>query len=415
MLETGRVRAYSLTPKARLSQGVDVAGRVRGFSLFATGFFVYLLHMLVPMSSVAEYVTAAGGASLMLISALLSQEKNEKFDAIAALLVVRAIWLTLVNFFSGGGLDYFINGAYFSAIVSIFIYIGCRRYAEDNRSPSLMTVSMIILFVVIFVQTALCYIQLGSFSDFRTGKYAVSIPFGESNAIAMGYIGVGLYLFYTLKTRLHRGAVIALMIAGSVLLASTGSLLSLAIVVVYLVLAAIDLKKSYSSTTLLFGCLTSMALVLVVVNIAQGGLVTTLFASTFEKLDRLASGNYLSASTNRTFIYSYYLDLFYENPVVGYGTAPVTAVWGAYETYRPHNWILEALYHGGIPNLILFATVCFLGFKNARRGAFPKACCILAAYLLVDSLFEPGIFGINKDFLFWCALGFASVKRKRSA
>ncbi|MEJ1494773.1 hypothetical protein SMA47_24525, partial [Escherichia coli] len=92
--------------------------------------------------------------------------------------------------------------------------------SADGRSSSLMTTGMLILFVVVFAQTLFYYIQLGSFGDFRTSKYMISIPFGDSNAIAMGYIAVGLYLVYTLKTRLQRGIVIVLMIVGSVLLAS---------------------------------------------------------------------------------------------------------------------------------------------------------------------------------------------------
>lgn len=414
MLDVNRMKSSGSFLNVRPDPIVATTGKERGFALFASGFIVYLLHMLFPMSAIGEFATAAAGALAMLCSAFIFRPSMRKMDLIAVLLVARAVWLSLVNLVVGGGLDYFANGAYFSAIVSIFVYVGCRSYSADGRSSSLMTTGMLILFVVVFAQTLFYYIQLGSFGDFRTSKYMISIPFGDSNAIAMGYIAVGLYLVYTLKTRLQRGIVIVLMIVGSVLLASTGSLVSLGLIATCLALGSFDPNKRLSQVTLLLGCFVFIALTVIVVNITQGGSVAALFASTIEKIEEFLSGNFASASTNRTYIYIHYFDLFCDSPVVGYGTAPVNAVWGVVESYRPHNWVLEALNQGGFANLFFFTAACVLGFKNSRRDGFSRACCILAAYLLINSFFEPGVFGINKDFLLWCALGLSAGRGVRS-
>lgn len=414
MPDLNRGRSLDSFLNVRPNLTVGAVGKGRGFALFAAGFIVYLLHMLFPMSAIGGYATAAAGALAMLCSAFISRPSKRKMDLVAVLLVARAIWLTLVNLVVGGGLDYFANGAYFSAILSIFVYMGCRSYSADGRSSSLMTTGMLVLFVVVFAQVAFYYIQLGSFGDFRTNKYMVSIPFGESNAIAMGYIAIGLYLVYVSKVRLQRVIIIVLMIAGSVLLASTGSLVSLGLIAVCLALGSLDPNKQLSHATLLLGCFVFIMLTVVVVNIMQGGSIAALFASTIEKIEAFLSGNYASASTNRTYIYTHYFNLFCDSPVIGYGTVPVNAVWGVVESYRPHNWVLEALIQGGFANLFFFTAACVLGFKNSRRDGFSRACCILAAYLLIDSLFEPGVFGINKDFLLWCALGFSAGRDVRS-
>ena len=151
-------------------------------------------------------------------------------------------------------------------------------------------------------------------------------------------------------------------------------------------------------------------LVLVIITVAFSSrifnLIVSVIAPLWDKLQLFFGRDYIGATTNRTIIYSSYIERISKNPILGYGTVPVVADYNQYESMRPHNLILEALYQGGIINLVLYLGAIVVSFINIGKKRKENLAIIVSClFLVLHSLVEPGLFTTNKDFIFWLILG----------
>lgn len=385
-------------------------------SLFLLGLVLCCLHMVIPMSDMYSYSLDAIGLVLMFAAALFSKKALMRVDIVAGLLLSRTIWLIVVNTINGGSTALYLNNSFYSAAAIILTYQAstCITFSPTLRKA--IRTGMSIIAIIVLSQILGCYIQIGTFSNFSVNKYLVSIPYGDSNSIAMGYVAMCLYLFLDSNRNVMKAWWCIAALIGLILLSSSGCILSIAIVALTLIL-----KKVYEIASARVDArivaIACAVVALIAVGIATGAFAPLIesFSGTTEKVLELFSGDISAATTGRTTIYAHYINLFLQSPVLGYGTVPAEGVNGILETYRPHNLVLEALYHGGIVNFALYASACVYAFKGTRKDSFGKTARIVAAFLLINSMFEPGVFGFNKDFLMWLLLGLAQKREVTNA
>ena len=372
--------------------------------------------MVIPMSDMYSYSLDAIGLVLMLAAAISSKKALLQVDIVAGLLLFRTIWLIVVNVINGGSAALFLNNSFYSAAAIIFAYQASTCVTFSSALRKAIRVGMSVIAVIMLLQILGCYVQIGTFSNFSVNKYLVSIPYGDSNSIAMGYIAMCLYLFLDSNRNVMKAWWCIAALIGLILLSSSGCMLSIAIVALILIL-----KKVYGIVSARADARIVAIACLAVVFIASGlvtGIFTPLiesFSGTTEKVLELFSGDISAATTGRTTIYAHYTNSFLQSPVLGYGTVPAEGVYGILETYRPHNLVLEALYHGGIVNFALYAGACMYAFKGARKDSFGKTVRIVVVFLLINSMFEPGVFGFNKDYFMWILLGLAQKREVTNA
>lgn len=368
--------------------------------------------MVAPMGVVASYSLDAIGMAAMLLAAVLSRKGSFRFDAVSALLFARIVWLVIVNTICGNDISAYLNISFFASVAAFVVYSAATemhmRWALGNRF--LWMTALIV--VIMLVQMLLCYVELGTFSNFSVNKYFVSIPYGESNSIAMGFIAMCIFLYLNEGKKYLKVAIILLSFLGLIMLSSSGCMLSIAILLLLMSLAKISrsLKGKKASQIVIIAFLLIALFVLLAFVTGLVSIAMSSFSGVLGKINEFLSGNIAAATTGRVQIYSHYKSLFFESPIVGYGTAPIESTYGVLETYRAHNWILEALNQGGLVNLALYASACVLAMKNINNDAFSKSAFFVASFLLINSLFEPGIFGFNKDFLMWLLLGLAQTR-----
>lgn len=384
--------------------------------LFCFGMALCCLHMVIAMPEAYSYALDAVGLAMMLGSALLKKRGETRFDLIAGLLLARVVWLILTNVIHGAQLSMFFNNAFFAAVAAVFVYVAAANIDFTRFVEKVIYGGVAIIALVILVQAIECYVEIGTFSNFSTNKYMVSIPYGDSNSIAMGFVAMCLFLIFmsrTSKSKVAWGIVAAI---GLVLLSSSGCLLSIALMLFALTIAKVVKALSLQVNPRVFaGLFAALALVAVLLVTGAFSSAVVAFSGTIDKIIEFMSGDLASATTGRTTIYLYYLDLFFESPAVGYGTIPAAGYYGVLESYRAHNLILEALYHGGLVNLFLYVGACIAAFRNMRKDAFSLCVTIAIAFLLLNSMFEPGVFGFNKDFFMWLLLGLAQRREKINA
>lgn len=384
--------------------------------LYLAGVVACCLHMVIPMSDVYSYSLDAIGLLLMSAAAVSSKKALLRVDIVAGLLLLRTMWLIIVNVVNGGSAALFLNNAFYSSAATVFAY---QASTCIDFSPSLGNVirkGIGIIAIIILAQILWCYVEIGTFSNFSVNKYLVSIPYGDSNSIAMGYVAMCLYLFLDSKRPVIRAWWCVAALIGLILLSSSGCMLSIAIMAL-----ALLLKKIYevasSKTDARIVAIACAVVVVIAVGLTAGAFAPLIdsFSGTVEKVLELFSGDISSATTGRTTIYAHYFSLFLQSPILGYGTVPVEGIYGVLETYRPHNLILEALYHGGLVNLVLYVGACIYACKGTRNDSFGKTVQVVVAFLLINSMFEPGVFGFNKDFFMWLLLGLAQNQRIANA
>ena len=394
--------------------GIDNAAKTPWLYYF--GMALCCLHMVMAIPDVYSYALDAIGLAMLLSSALFHSRIQMRFDLVTGLLVARVFWLLSINVAHGAQISMFLNNAFFAAVAAVFVYLASSNIDFTRSIEKAVYGGIAIIATVIIVQTVGCYIEVGTFSDFATNKYAVSIPYGDSNSVAMGFTAMCAFLFLmskSAKIKIIWGIIAAV---GMVLLSSSGCMLSIAITL--LVLAAVKMVRILSSKAdarILAGLFITLVLVLILSVTGAFTGVLVAFSGTAEKIAEFISGDLTSATTGRTTIYLHYLNLFFDSPVVGYGTIPAAGYYGVLESYRAHNLILEALYHGGLINFFLYVGACATAFRNMRKDAFSLSAAIAIAFLLVNSMFEPGVFGFNKDFFMWLLLGLSQRREELNA
>lgn len=364
--------------------------------------------MVIAIPEAYSYVLDAVGLAMMFGSALLQKRSQMRFDLVAGLLMARVVWLIGVNVMHGAQASMFLNNAFFAAVAVVFVYVAASVVDFTRFVEKAVYGGMGIVVLVIILQVIGCYVEMGTFDNFATNKYLVSIPYGDSNSIAMGLIAMCIFLLF--MSKLAKSKVVWCVVAavGMVLLSSSGCMLSISLMLIVLTIGkTAKVLSSKTNARILAGAFVVLALV--VILMASGALsgILIVFSRTIEKIVEFISGDLAAAMTGRTTIYLHYLDLFYNSPVVGYGTIPAAGYYGVLESYRAHNWVLEALYHGGLTNFFLYIGACVAAFKGIRKDSFSLSVAIAVIFLLLNSMFEPGVFGFNKDFFMWLLLGLA--------
>lgn len=384
--------------------------------VYLAGVVICCLHMVIPMSDVYSYSLDAVGLVLMLAAVLSSKKVLLRVDIVAGLLLFRTIWLIVVNVIYGGSAALFLNNSFYSAVAIIFAYQSSTCVTFNPALRKAIRTGMSIIAIIILLQILGCYIKVGTFTNFSVNKYFVSIPYGDSNSIAMGYIAMCLYLFLDSNRNVIKAWWCIAALIGLILLSSSGCMLSIAIVALALILKKVyEIASARADARIV--AIVCTVVVFMAVGLAAGAFTPLIetFSGTTEKVLELFSGDISTATTGRTTIYAHYINLFIQSPVLGYGTVPAEGIYGALETYRPHNLVLEALYHGGIVNFALYAGACIFAFKKSRSDFFGIIVRIVVAFLLINSMFEPGVFGFNKDFFMWLLLGLAQKQEVDNA
>lgn len=392
-----------------MALGGDLEIRQVGFGggkIALCGVAIVLFEMLFVVDARSRLLLVAGGLLLLLLASVLHLDVNPRIGAVECLLMLRIPWLALLGAFNRDVARWgWLNSAFASAVVAAVVYPSVRKMAREDHFRKWLRYMLASTFVVLFVQTSVKFFGSAAIASLSTRKYLIDLPAGNSNSIAMILSTLGLYLALGTTRRRWRITWLILTVASAIMLSSTGNYLVLSILAV-----TWGVRKSSSIRPSRAGILILLVLtvgVLVYAAISLQGFMTA-FETVFERAINsgraLVAGDLESATTERTLIYGYYWDEVSRNPWLGHGTVPYSGGFESYSAMRPHNIVLEALYQGGILNLLAYGTAIWIAYRQVPRAPESLGVRVAVVYMVVDSLFEPGLFVMNKDFLFWTIL-----------
>jgi len=374
---------------------------------FISGVCVFTLQMLVDFGATWQLALVALSVALLCTGGLLAVDAS-RIDATESLLAIRVIWL-IVPMLAYGGSSWrsYLTGSFFSAIIALVAYSTARRCSTTDRVRELVRLIFAVCLLVIVSQSLVAFFNHADIASYAVRKYYVDIPFGNSNSIAMMVSTLGLYLAYSAQRTRERVAWISLVGVSAVVLSSFGNFLLLTAFATALALPLMRRTRLSSGVVGVFLIAVALMMSLLAFNShSVEGFMNQAFSDFQERANALESGDLDAATTNRTLVYLHYVTKIVQNPVIGFGTHPVSGGGPSeYEMMRPHNLVLEALYQGGVVNLILYFAAFFSAFQSLRKTQSNRAVKVATIFLFLDSMIEPGLFALNKDFVFWTMLG----------
>jgi len=374
---------------------------------YILGVCMFSLQMVVDLGAVWQLSLVGLSVALMCAGSLLALD-GSRIDATEALLAVRVIWLVVPMLaFGGSSWRSYLTGSFFSAVIAIVAYSSVRRCSMNEWTRMRVRLVLAVCLMVIVSQSLFAFSRHADIASFAVRKYYVDIPFGNSNSIAMIVSTLGLYLAYSAKRSRERVAWIVLVGVSAVVLSSFGNFLLLAAFAAASAIPRLRRTRLNSGVVgvLLIGVSITMSLVALNSNSVEDFL-NQAFSDVGERANALQAGDLDAVTTQRTLVYAHYVTKIVGNPLVGYGTQPVSGGGSSqYELMRPHNLVLEAVYQGGVVNLILYLGAVVAALRSLRKTPVNRAVKVAVLFLLLDSMIEPGLFALNKDFVFWTILG----------
>lgn len=382
--------------------GSRSAGRV-----FISGVSVLSIQMLVTLPLAWQMFLVSCGSMLLLMAILIARQ-GVRVDAVEALLAVRIGWLSVLMFVNGGSeWQSYLTGSFLSAIIALLSYSAARRCTSASRVGRSLRLVFIACLLVLCTQSLAAFLQHADISSYAVRKYYVDIPFGNSNSIAMMVSTLGIYLAGSAARVSERAAWAALVVIFAVVLSSFGNFLVLLAFVVGLGIA--HLGRVRINSRLIAIVLMGTAVLMTIGGLYAGQVedfAGRAFSDVQERATAVQVGDIDAATTNRTLVYLHYVAQIAESPLVGYGTQPLPVAGPtSFEGMRPHNLVLEALFQGGLINLILYLGAVYWAFRRLRRHTGNRPVKTAALFLFVFSMIEPGLFALNKDLVFWTILG----------
>ncbi|MEO0080144.1 MAG: O-antigen ligase family protein [candidate division WOR-3 bacterium] len=240
--------------------------------------------------------------------------------------------------------------------------------------------------------------------------------FGSTHIATGRVIGLGLlatlfFLFRDARAAPHRWPIWAtlagILLFGFLYAGSRGSLVSLVITGVVLVITSLFLKRGWRTTA---PGLVTIALLLAVVATLKPEAIEVMNT----RLAHVTSGPLGSSAGARIGLAKTALETFLANPVIGVGIGGFDLIWSRSEMPRgsyPHNIFLElgselGLVGIGAFGLLLFPTLVHtfrrLRGAPARGLATPLLVCALLIYFLVNALFSGDL---NDNRMLFSAIG----------
>lgn len=233
--------------------------------------------------------------------------------------------------------------------------------------------------------------QLGRMSDWVNGAFVptsrLSGIFGTANA-AGAAAGLGILLLILLADLSWRKPWFYVLLAPMIfcLIASNNRMSIVAVVVCLLLVWIVTGERVLKTALLVLGA--GCALLL----------MALLGDSVLEALSRSGSADEITSGTGRTRIWAVVLDLWMQQPLLGYGEGSAKFILPIHPMLfkaaaHAHNLYLNVLMSGGIVGLSLFLVALGATLRRAvRNEAYREAALVL--FPLVYGLTEPAIGGL---------------------
>lgn len=367
------------------------------------GIAFFLFQLLFISSLQWQLLFASTGLLLLLVGALPIWFEWPRVTLVEGCLAFRIPWLALLGFLGvRGAQGEWLNSAFFSAIVALVGYSSVRLLASDSWFREWLRRLIALAFVILFLQATWLFFMNSGAGGVAVRKYFIELPAGNSNSIAMFLSMLGLFLAFGTESRRGRSSWLVLVALAALMLSSTGNYLVLVCLAVFWLLKQGSRIRLQRSSVVLVALLVAFLLAVAVFAFdSLAGSLEGIFARVVKAGGDLLAGDVTSATTQRTIIYQHYLEEVEQNFWLGNGTLPYEGGFENYAGMRPHNLVLEALYQGGLLNLVAYGLAMFNAYRNIPAGPETNGVRLAVLFMILDSMLEPGLFVMNKDFLFW--------------
>jgi O-antigen ligase len=293
---------------------------------------------------------------------------------------------------------------FMGTLASWAVIAGALIIAPDpERTRRLFTV-LLLLGLWVGVEVVWIYLEAGG----QAGR----IYFGEASYLMLGRL-CGLGALVALAAWLYgRGGsggwlcLALFVILGFVLAIGGGRGPLIATVVPLLIPVALGIRLT---TRKILYSPTQLSVLALLLALSTGfivyGEVTGHQLATFDRLERLAEGDFSGSAAIRGDLYTEASGVWVQAPVFGHGAGGWTAATGRPdETRYPHNIVAELLVEGGIVGLVLFVALVAtalrgISFERLRRD--PQAVCALMLFTngLLNAMVSSDLPGNRAMFL----------------
>lgn len=310
--------------------------------------------------------------------------KYIKFDIICLLLLLRLIMHFIPLFYGSPSTDFPIN--FVISCLCFTTYIIALNFTEDG---TFVYKVMKLLFFIICVQVIM-EASMGTvsfFGDTYLYKHDMTIPIGNSNAIASKIIALFAFLMCVEEKKRSKIFYLLLLFITVALTKSRGGMVT-ALISVGLVLIW---KGKVSIKSI-------MKLILIMLVIGIG---FYLFKE-FTKIGEYVFSGSTSTVSGRMALWENGLALFLKHPLLGNGFADMVV------NNNPHNFVIDILMRSGIIGILLMISIiiCFIyKVRNYTTNNYVRGCICFAFCMLAQGLVEIVLFSYIHDIMFWFVLG----------
>jgi O-antigen ligase len=262
----------------------------------------------------------------------------------------------------------------------------------------------------------------------EAGGHAGRIYVGEASYLSLGRL-CGLAALVALAAWLYgRGGgagwlcLTLFVILGFVLAIGGGRGPLLATVLPLLIPVALGIRLT---TRKILYSPTQLSVLVLLLAMASGfvayGEITGHRLATFERIERLAEGDFSGSAAIRSDLYTEATGVWLQAPVIGHGAGGWTSATGRPDVVRyPHNIVAELLVEGGMVGLVLFAglvATALRGISFARLRRDPQAVCALMLFAngLLNALVSSDLPGNRAMFLAIGLLALLMLRQDKSA
>lgn len=310
--------------------------------------------------------------------------KYIKFDLICLLLLIRLVVHFIPLFYGSSSTDFPVN--FVTSCLCFTTYIIALNFTEDD---TFVYKVIKLLFLIICAQVIIEAFmgEVSFFGDTYLYKHDMTIPIGNSNAIASKVIALFAFLMCVEEEKRSKIVYLVLLIITVALTKSRGGIVT--------ALASIGLVFIWKGKVSVKSIMKLILLMLVI------GIGFYLFKE-FTSIGEYVFSGSTSTVSGRVVLWEEGLALFLKHPLFGNGFSdPVV-------NNHPHNFIIDILMRSGIFGILLMIGI-IISFiykvRNYTTNNYVRGCICFAFCLLAQGLVEIVLFGYIHDMMLWFILG----------
>ncbi len=315
---------------------------------------------------------------LILLPAFLEFKIYIRNRVIVFLLVMRILYFGVYSLFNMKSVSHYLS---YMLLISVFpiVYI-CISNCKLNAKRVLVCLTKISVVIIgIQVSTAFLSLVISGHALYQI-KHLIAIPFGNSNTIATIVVLQSVLCFYLIKNKLF-------FIISTISLLFTMSRFGF---FTYLCVIVISLILRSSSKHKIRNIVIYISLFLIVYYTLTN--LLPVYISTYSNaISSLFNNDYSNLLNGRDDIYQFYFELISDKPILGYGLAIETPIYGL-----AHNFLIQSLYFGGIFGTVIYYLPYIFIIKNVPKNNNNN----VDKYLLITFMIALFINGLAENVFF---------------